>query len=142
MKKIINIAFLFISINFYGQGNLQFNRVVTLSVSGTIEDFSQGTLLGTLNVPIGKVWKIEAVTLHRRSGPGLTGRDLFEFNNSENEFVLISDFVVWHPNNKNGYKEFKFHIWLNEGIHDIRAKYRFTVTGVLAISAIEFNIIP
>jgi hypothetical protein len=53
MKKILIIACLFLSINLFSQGNLQFNQVLLFSAN-TSSGGNQVT------VPAGKVWKIES----------------------------------------------------------------------------------
>ncbi len=52
MKQSIIIVFLFFSLRFFAQGNLQFNQALLLSTTQ-----ASNVLLGT--VPAGKVWKIE-----------------------------------------------------------------------------------
>ena len=52
MKQSIIIVFLFLSLRFFAQGNLQFNQALLLSTTQ-----ASNVLLGT--VPPGKVWKIE-----------------------------------------------------------------------------------
>jgi len=54
MKKLLNIFFLFFSLQTFAEGNLQFNQVLTYS--GTI---NCGQASPTWTVPAGKVWKIE-----------------------------------------------------------------------------------
>ncbi len=54
MKKISLLAFVFMALNSFGQGNLQFNQVLTYT--GTVT----GTQLSTTyTVPSGKIWKIK-----------------------------------------------------------------------------------
>ena len=147
MKKIINIAFLLLSINFYAQGNLQFNRVITLTVSGSVNDGNflpgaEGTNLGTINIPAGKVWKIEAVTAHLRSGPGLAWPFAISTSSESLDFILISDFVVWQPTSQLGLRASRFPLWLDDGNHEVMAKNQDNINIIIAISAIEFNIIP
>ena len=57
MKKLLFIAICFISLQVSAQGNLQFNQVGSISVSGNMTAFSSFTQGFT--VPAGKVWKIE-----------------------------------------------------------------------------------
>ena len=56
MKYSIVIIFLFVLNNFNAQGNLQFNQVLLLSAPSN--NASQWS------VPVGKVWKIEALGAH------------------------------------------------------------------------------
>ena len=60
MKKILIIACLFLSINLFSQGNLQFSQVLL---------FSADTYGNQLTVPTGKVWKIES---YITTGSGLS----------------------------------------------------------------------
>jgi hypothetical protein len=52
MKKILIIACLFLSINLFSQGNLQFSQVLLFS--------SNNGYGNQVTVPAGKVWKIES----------------------------------------------------------------------------------
>ena len=56
MKNLLFLLFLFFSLSFTAQGNLQFNQVLYLSAN--TDNTSQWT------VPVGKVWKIEAVGVY------------------------------------------------------------------------------
>ena len=56
MKNLLFLLFLFFSLSFTAQGNLQFNQVVYLSAN--TDNTTQWT------VPAGKVWKIEAVGVY------------------------------------------------------------------------------
>jgi len=54
MKHLIFSCFLFLSLNLFSQGNLQFNQVLTLDAP---------TAGNQVTVPAGKVWKIESVAM-------------------------------------------------------------------------------
>ncbi len=56
MKNLLFLIFLFFSLSFTAQGNLQFNQVIYLSAN--TDNTTQWT------VPVGKVWKIEAVGVY------------------------------------------------------------------------------
>lgn len=56
MRNLLFFLFLFFSLSFTAQGNLQFNQVVYLSAN--TDNTTQWT------VPVGKVWKIEAVGVY------------------------------------------------------------------------------
>ncbi len=56
MRNLLFFIFLLISLSFTAQGNLQFNQVIYLSAN--TDNTTQWT------VPVGKVWKIEAVGVY------------------------------------------------------------------------------
>jgi len=56
MRNFLFLLFLIISLSFTAQGNLQFNQVIYFSANA--DNTTQWT------VPVGKVWKIEAVGVY------------------------------------------------------------------------------
>ena len=67
MKNILLIlAIAFSSASFAG-GNLQFNQVINGEMVAVVPVSS--TVIGSITVPAGKVWKIEAVSLISSTSP-------------------------------------------------------------------------
>ena len=141
MKKIINIAFLFVSINFYGQGNLQFNRVIKAEFDNAFANGIAGITVGTINVPVNKVLKIEFASLHLTEG-GELQNPIVGASDKEKKFMMVSDYMVWVPIDVPG-RTIKFPLWLSAGNHDVIVRLNGDVRSFRAvISGIEFNIIP
>ena len=59
MKNLLFLLFLFFSLSFTAQGNLQFNQVLLLDGNTTTP---------TYTVPAGKVWKVESATISSVNG--------------------------------------------------------------------------
>lgn len=133
MKKILSITTLLISLSVSAQGNLQFNQVVK-----PVLNFVSNTLwtpsVGTITVPTGKVWKIETVTyLGGNSG---TWWPLVGLS----DYVILEDFLVYDDDNN--IKKL-FPLWLPSGTYTIKANQGTTNQDKrIAISAIEFNVLP
>ena len=135
MKNLITsiCAILVIASTTYGQGNLQFNQVI--SVSFDLTAASSGFYsLGTLTVPAGKVWKIERTSLDQE----YLGNLYPQYNGSS--YAHIGDYVVW--NNTTTYPQHLFPLWLAEGTYPMTCSPGNSGTYHLAVSAIEFNVIP
>ena len=122
MKYSIIIIFLFALNTLYSQGNLQFNQVLLLSA--TSNNASQWS------VPVGKVWKIEALGAH-----------------SPYTYVYLNNQLAFEHNGpvsstSGGYYRHSASspIWLPEGtilghVSGNSSAYRW-------FSIIEFNIVP
>jgi len=81
MKNLLFLLFLFFSLSFTAQGNLQFNQVVYLSAN--TDNTTQWT------VPVGKVWKIEAV--------GVYGSTLTVYFNGATSFIYAGSYSNSSP---------------------------------------------
>ena len=119
MKKIIlslrlalcTALFSALSSLLFSQGNLQFNQVLILDAT------TSGT---AVNVPTGKVWKIESVAFTSNSG-------YFQMNWGGLNYFLL--------NNSSGYSNLPF--WLPSG-----AAVSFVGSTNGKVSVIEFNVVP
>ena len=94
MKYSIIIIFLFAINNFTAQGNLQFNQVLLLSA--TSDNSAQWS------VPVGKVWKIEALGgLSNWTYVYLNNQIAFEYNgpivSSGGSFRHSASSPIWLP---------------------------------------------
>jgi hypothetical protein len=131
MKKYVCIiAFLLIGFEGLGQGNLQFNQVLTFKgefITGSTE-FST-----TYTVPVGKVWKIEYLTKSKVKtatgypylAPVINGTPI-EIDTDSNPIWLKSGDTIAYQNY--GY------------YYASQSTYR--LDGTWLISIIEYNIIP
>ena len=132
MKKILLLSACLISLHLSAQGNLQFNRVINHTISGTVGLFAT---IGSVTVPAGKVWKLESAN--------------FTFTNAGRNTALsspamvayIGDNLIWDGNNSDGTKSL-FPIWLPAGTFEVKASSSNAWSMFININAIEFNVIP
>jgi hypothetical protein len=131
MKNILLLV-VFISLAFLynAQGNLQFNQVINGSISGAVS--TNGTAMGTIVVPIGKVLKIESVAF---TYPQATSHWPHTGSFS---FVSINTHIVY---TSTGPKP-DLPLWLSEGTYNINARVPSNQSSTFSYSAIEFNIVP
>lgn len=110
MKKFLSIAAVLLSLSVRAQGNLQFNQVVRPVINYN-SNTSWNASLGTITVPVGKVWKIETVTyLGGVSGTWwpLTGLS---------DYANLEDNIIYDDNNNRSL----FPLWLAAGTYTIKA---------------------
>lgn len=124
---------IFIASASFGQGNLQFNQVINVSLGATTTGTGFSTL-GTITVPAGKVWKVERTSLTQ----DYLG-DFYPVYGSGSR-AFIGEYVVW--NSSSSYPQQLFPLWLSEGAYNVTGYTGGTLTYTLAVSAIEFNVIP
>ena len=158
MKRLLLSTLLILSFNsLFSQGNLQFNRVISTTVSVTAGSSPElnGTLVGSITVPPGKVLKLESVSTYLNDSTG----DIQWYydtgtSNIGSRGCWIGGHLVWAPfwytstgstNIDKSVETSRFPIWYSEGTYEIRVRYR-TNFGVgtfyvVSYSAIEFNII-
>lgn len=132
MKKLITLtAFLFTAFSYsIAQGNLQFNQVINGEISAVIP--SNATVIGSITVPAGKVWKIEAVSLISTTSPSE-----WEAIGSNSYQVFIDNLNVYHGN-----AQFrKTPIWLSAGTYSVKARTGGSQDYSFSYSAIEFNVV-
>jgi hypothetical protein len=131
MKKYVCIiALILIGIDGFGQGNLQFNQVLTFTGEFIIGSPEFST---TYTVPVGKVWKIEYLTRSKFKTatnypyltPVINGTPI-EIQPDSNPIWLKSGDTIAYQNR--GY------------YYGSEASYR--LDGTWLISIIEYNIIP
>jgi hypothetical protein len=146
MKNLIFLLFLlslFINLNsISGQGNLQFNRVVIESTGFVTLDNANPSFSTNINIPAGKVWKIEYATVAIfQNGKYFTleGDNWVRFS--------IDGFLLWRPNNNTVQNLIQFPFWLPQGTYNLSlekmAGYSSTLNNCIGkISIIEFNIVP
>ena len=118
MRNFIFILSLGCFVNLFGQGNLQFNQVITNQ--GSISANANSTLL---TVPIGKVWKVESILC---SSTSLLS-------------IKINNSTLPIPTTSNAFMP----IWLKE--NNTIQFYNGGSTGIIReyfISIIEYNVVP
>ena len=122
MRNLLFLLFLFFSLSFTAQGNLQFNQVVYLSAN--TDNATQWT------VPAGKVWKIEAV--------GVYGSTLTVYLNGATSFIYAGSYSNSSPS---GYyrNADASPIWLPSG--SILGQ-SCGCGGNRWFSILEFNVVP
>jgi hypothetical protein len=133
MKNILLILAISFSSASFAQGNLQFNQVVNGSVDANIIDYNES---GSITVPAGKVWKIEAVSYF--AYPGMTFQQSMGGNSAQ---AWIGNQQVVSTNSN---LPVQVPIWLSEGTYTVKLKAAYgSATPVrLSWSVIEFNIVP
>ena len=138
MKKIfITLVLILIVNSIKAQGNLQFNQVKNVEITGTtLPNTTQIgnpiSTLGSITIPIGKVWKIESVTGIKN---GQESNDIFGTHvrvliGNHKALVSPGDEIIMFP------------IWLSAGNYPIKAGSNPLDSLIISISAIEFNIVP
>jgi hypothetical protein len=138
MKKIFTITVLLFAVNsIKAQGNLQFNQVKNIEINGTtlLNTTQIGnpiSTLGSITVPIGKVWKIESVSGIKN---GQESADIF---NTHVRVLIGNHKALVSP----GDEIIMFPIWLSAGNYPIKASSNPLENLIISISAIEFNIVP
>jgi hypothetical protein len=133
MKNVIFILFfLFISQKGFCQGNLQFNRVFTLSSNPTLIPANTKANVLTFTVPQGKIWKVEGVSL-------IDDDDFI----SANFGISINNFNLKMVNSALAVIE-NLPYWVEPGTHSVFVSFAnsggFNV--VASLNVIEYNIIP
>ena len=132
MKRLIIIAICLVSLNLSDQGNLQFNQVINQVFNGTYNTYFEA---GTITVPAGKVWKIEAASLTRTDSSPVSG----VINAGSFHSLTIAGHVAYYssaPESSN------FPIWLSEGTYPVGGYVSSSIPSRVSISAIEFNVVP
>ena len=132
MKYIYTFLFIAISAMSFAQGNLQFNKVLNFDYPSVYVASNGTVLLETINVPIGKVWKITSASSHGTSYNGLTRSAL----------AVNSHFLWYQPNSNSLIMNTPF--WLSSGVHEFKVFNNYNSSQEIssAISVIEFNIVP
>ena len=127
MRKLLFLFFLFISLGFTAQGNLQFNQVVTLTGTTIIDPFTLAS------VPAGKVWKIEHSSAARAGSPAYVS---YVCNNVSSPNSLPQTNWATYKLQVDG------PIWLKAG-DSIKFSYSSVNNATdYFYSIIEFNIVP
>lgn len=139
MKTLFLLLTLIVTNLFFSQGNLQFNQVIlwklnSQSVSSNNYYYS---VQGTLTVPQGKVWRIDAASYYGVA-PWWDLR--------------IDNFLLFARKQSSGgvliyHQDIEFPIWLPSGTYNYLASMNSSSGGLQtyegsSVSIVEFNIIP
>lgn len=139
MKKIILYLILIVSANLtLAQGNLQFNQVYYWELtSGALLTGWSVVASQTVNVPIGKVVKIESIGANGfNSSTGLASSGTLCNVLLNDKYIFRQDLGVITP---------PLPIWLPSGTYNLKLESLSSISSMTAkayISAIEFNIVP
>ena len=129
-NALLIICLLSLTIIGKAQGNLQFNRVINGSMSGTVS--TDGTTMGTIVFPTGKVMKIESVAF---TFPSATSHWPHTGSFS---FVSLNTHTVYTANGPSPVLP----LWLIAGTYNVNARLSNNQSSTFSYSVIEFNIIP
>lgn len=141
-----------ISLSAQAQGNLQFNRVINLDITGPpvtgTSPFNYVSIAAqTVTVPVGKVWKVESVDVGITKGYVSTS-EISLHTGAWCDPVLYLNNVMIKGNTATSSRH-KEHMvrWLAEGTHVFDLYFEkfngvptFTVSAFITI--IEFNVVP
>ena len=145
-QKIMKTFFFFIALTFtslaYSQGNLQFNKVINWKIpqqSGNCDGCGPycASINGTIEVPSGKVWKIETSNYAGAASDWQFSLDNYLLFSNE---ITSGGGIFYH-------QAIRFPIWLPAGTYTYKGKYYTncqvnpTFLGA-STSIIEFNIVP
>ncbi|MDC0338649.1 hypothetical protein OAN33_03825 [Flavobacteriales bacterium] len=144
MKKIILCLVLTLGFGFFSiaQGDLQFNQVINETYSGVGSGNSNSRInIGSITVPSGKVWKVQTASITMATGTN--GSYVFNGSSYYNHTVYIGDNMVFmymdSPDEALGQL---LPLWLGPGSYDVGCAQGLSVNAKIAISAIEFNVVP
>lgn len=114
MKNLLIIVALSISSLSFGQGNLQFNQVVTY-------EGNLGTYTPWFKPPANKVWKIESSYIKKSTNC--------------NSYTEVNGFAADANNGE------RYPIWINDQ-DSIRLHFTCGGSNTYSISILEFNVVP
>lgn len=131
LKTLVFILPLFLSVNSFSQGDLQFNRTINYS-----NNFTSFGIVDSIIVPPGKVLKIISTSL-------LEGSSGAELDASAHTVTISNQVAFCHEVYGGIVKHENLPIWLGPGSHEIFILRRAT-SGALrfSFSGIEFNVVP
>ena len=152
MKRIkigLLVMMLLLGVKVSAQGNLQFNQVINLNLSGVINAGLSGNLLvQTLNVtvPANKVWKIEGATTRINSS---TSSPIYGLSASNKPYIFLDNNLIGFLNLSTGVlvTSVSMPFWISSGNHTFQLVADISSSGSPQqiygmISALEFNVLP
>lgn len=146
MKKCIFITIsLFSLISVNGQGNLQFNKVITIEFTRRLPYSTGGGADTLITVPAGKIWKIESASSSFFTDTTLNINTVAPVAFAS---VCINETVIFNPGVSSSNTLISFPIYLSSGT-SYRLGMRSQATGGsydlphrIFLSILEFNIVP
>ncbi len=139
MKTFFLLIAVFIIHWSFAQGNLQFNQVILWKLNSQSlypDNNSNYNIQGTLTVPQGKVWRIDAASYY-----GTT--TMFD--------LKLDNFLLFARKTNGGglsyHQDIEFPIWLPSGTYNYLARWYCSQCGIQiyegsSVSIVEFNVIP
>ncbi len=137
------VLFVFFAFGADAQGNMQFNQVIRSKFTSSTNTSGGIVTAGTITVPDNKVWKIESGSI--------VSTGSFYPEGAVELFVDTQLLFSWLVEDMNSTKEiapFVFNsapIWLPSGNYPITYRQQANAISIpfgIAISALEFNIVP
>jgi hypothetical protein len=126
IKQILTATFFAISMLSYSQDNLEFNQIIQGELSGTV---SGPTIVGTITVPAGKVWKLETRSVVRTNYATV--------NVGRTSATIGGLLVYWdeYPTQSP--------VWLSEGTYDVSIDVsNGGIPYIFSYNGIEYNLEP
>lgn len=146
MKNLLFILAITISSLSFSQGNLQFNQVLAIDLTGTYA--SNGHIIlqsSTITIPAGKVWKVESANCRIKN----VNEALLYGSSSSNRLAMTIDNVaICHiaASNTSDSGVTELPMWLPAGTYNVElvayisSANSHTFYGKATV--IEFNVIP
>jgi hypothetical protein len=145
------ILFFCLGYGVFAQGNLQFNQAIKLDLVG-IQSVGVGSnyhqvAIQTINVPVGKVWKIESTNANITKGQYTTSTYAALFNWAGTPIIYMDDVIIYSSVVSTDLTVPHQIYWLPAGTHTF-SLWLPTVSSAVAysytasITAIEFNVVP
>lgn len=136
MRLFFIVLFIAFSTWSFSQGNLQFNQVINMSYNYNFLNTGQKQTVGSVTVPVGKVWKIESGSIH---GEYSANNYPYPLETS----LFLGDFCVISMSSGNYGSPVNYPIWLSAGVYSVVMNVNNNGGNLkCALSVIEFNIIP
>ena len=146
MKTLFFIFSFFFAFTLSAQGNLQFNQVLSPSISTSSTLFANTSQQLTVTIPTGKVWKIESASFVLLSGNEIYSLTMGGQQTTTNPYFFMDDHILGTYVNNFGLVDPTFPIWLQSGTHILRIcnnsgnNWPNNLRGTIRV--IEFNIVP
>jgi hypothetical protein len=142
MKFLLLFLCIHIAASAYSQGNLQFNQVLRVSITG-VNLASNGQHSIMVTVPAGKVWKVESSDVHTYN----TATPNLIVPTNSFSVILGGSLLNIIYKSAQGFLDPLLPKWYPAGSYDLTIKENngvsqngATVVGVVSI--IEFNVVP
>lgn len=152
MKRIktgLLLIVLLLVVKTTAQGNLQYNQVININLSGVVNIGQIGNLLIqslTVTVPTNKVWKIEGATTRINSS---SSSPIFGLSSANKSYIFLDNNLIGFINQGTSLlvTSDSMPLWISSGSHTIQLVVDISSSGSLQqvygmISALEFNVVP
>ena len=148
---LFSFALCWLALTGYSQGNLQFNQAIKLDLVG-IQSVGVGAnyhqvATQTVNIPVGKVWKVESTNANITKGQFVTNTYAALFNWTGAPVLYMDDVIIYSSVTSTLLTVPHQIYWLPAGTHTfslwlptVGSAVPYSYTG--SITAIEFNVVP